>query len=164
MEDLELTTATVNQKGLESSLSWRVTHAFWFWKGRKWRVLWKRWLVNLSQYVQLSLSMCNVHQHFMKEWAINNGKTVAKFLLWHRRLPNTNQAHFRWTCIRLKNKLVRNYSFMGQVRTGKRQLTLAVIWVMTWPDKTCRFWEPLAQDAINVSWSIRKMMWNCFYL
>ena len=46
--------------------------------------------------------------------------------LWDRRLPNTNQAHFHWTCIRMKNRLERNYSSMGQVRTGKKQLKVTV--------------------------------------
>lgn len=53
MEDLELTTATVNQKGLESSLSRRVTHAFDFEKAENGGFCGKCELI--SQYIQLLL-------------------------------------------------------------------------------------------------------------
>jgi len=56
----------------------------------------------------------------MSEWAINNGKTVAKNCD-----TGDYQIQIRHTSlniIRLKNKLVRNYSFMEQVRKGKGQL------------------------------------------
>jgi len=102
------------------------------------------------------------------------GRLCSKELL-DRRLRNSNQAHLRWTCIRLENKLERNYSLMGQERKGNKQLkvtsimmkvvlTLTVIWLMmNLQDKSWPVWEPLAKDAISPT--IRSMAYiNSFYL
>ena len=108
------------------------------------------------------IDMSDVHHDFMRGWARNNGKTAQQRTV-TQEPTKYESGTLPLNMYQTEEKIGEQLPFDGASEEREKQLkvtsiamkvvlTLTVIWVMmSSQDKTCRFWEPPAQDAWRIT-------------